>query len=146
VHPEKFLTIGPAINSDVATGWWTGMDMSTPLLLEVAPEIDSNPTNFYRGEGEGVYPGPLGAPPPDPRYRLALSMSVHPTYFDLAAPLTINWPNSSVCMADLREISGLVEAEDNQSEISFSILQGTLPWQPVIVGFIHRTDFCHASG
>jgi len=49
-------------------------------------------------------------------------------------------------MADLREISGLVEAEDNQSEISFSILQWTLPWQPVIVGFIHRTDFCHASG
>jgi len=34
--------------SGVATGW-TGMDMSTPLLLEVAPEID-----------------------PDSRYRLAL--------------------------------------------------------------------------
>jgi len=35
-------------NSGVATGW-TGVDMSTPLLLEVAPEIDTNPTIFYRG-------------------------------------------------------------------------------------------------
>ena len=32
-------------NSGVATG----LDMSTPLLLEVAPEIDTNPTSFYRG-------------------------------------------------------------------------------------------------
>jgi len=45
------------------------VDMSTPLLLEVAPEIDTNPTSFYRGRGSGV--GPVG-PPPDPRYRLAL--------------------------------------------------------------------------
>jgi len=30
-----------------------GVDMSTPLLLEVAPEIDTNPTSFYRGEGYG---------------------------------------------------------------------------------------------
>ena len=36
--------------SGVATGW-TGADMSTPLLLEVAPEIDTNPTSFYRGKG-----------------------------------------------------------------------------------------------
>jgi len=35
-------------------------------LLEVAPEIDTNPTSFYRGRGRGV------APPPDPGYRLAL--------------------------------------------------------------------------
>jgi len=41
-----------------------GVDMST--LLEVAPEIDTNPTSFYRGKGRGV------APPPDPSYRLAL--------------------------------------------------------------------------
>ena len=53
----------------------------TPLLLEVAPEIDTNPTSFYRGRGV--------APPPDPRYRLALAMSVHPTYFDLATPLIV---------------------------------------------------------
>ena len=32
----------------VAMGW-TGVDMSTPLLLEVTPEIDTNPTSFYRG-------------------------------------------------------------------------------------------------
>jgi len=35
-------------SSGVATGW-TGVDMSTTLLLEVAPEIDTNPTSFYRG-------------------------------------------------------------------------------------------------
>ena len=29
---------------------------------------------------------------------------------------------------------------DDQSEISFAIPQGMLPWQPVFVGFIHRTD------
>ena len=27
------------------------VDMSTPLLLEVAPEIDTNPTQFLQGEG-----------------------------------------------------------------------------------------------
>ena len=27
--------------------------MSTPLLLEVVPEIDTNPTSFYRGRGKG---------------------------------------------------------------------------------------------
>jgi len=33
---------------------------------------------------------------------------------------------------------------DYQSEISFFLIpQGTLPWQPIIVGFIHRTNFCH---
>ena len=33
------------------------MDMSTPLLLDVAPEIDTNPTSFYRGRGrKGVAP------------------------------------------------------------------------------------------
>ena len=34
---------------------------------------------------------PLGALPPDPLYRLALrtlAMHVHPTFFDLATPLT----------------------------------------------------------
>ena len=56
---------GAVIGSGVAKGW-TGVDMSIPLLLEVAPEIDTNPTSFYRGKGRGV------AVPPDPRYRLAL--------------------------------------------------------------------------
>jgi len=30
----------------VATGW-TGVDMSTPLLPEVVPEIDTNPVSFF---------------------------------------------------------------------------------------------------
>ena len=29
------------------------VDMSTPLLLEVTPEIDTNPTSFYKGIGVG---------------------------------------------------------------------------------------------
>ena len=62
--------------------------MSTPLLLDVAPEIDTNPTSFYRGRGKGV--SPVGS-----RLRLrtlvigsrsALAMSAHPTYFDQATP------------------------------------------------------------
>jgi len=52
-------------HSGVATGW-TGVDMPIPLLLKDAPEIDTNSTSFCRGRGSGV------APPPDPRYRLAL--------------------------------------------------------------------------
>ena len=38
--------------SGVATGW-TAVDMSTPLLLEVTREIDTNPTSFYKGIGVG---------------------------------------------------------------------------------------------
>jgi len=38
----------------VAMGW-TGVDMSTPLLPEVLPEIDANPVSSYsRGGGFGV--------------------------------------------------------------------------------------------
>ena len=55
------------------------VDMSTPLLLEVAPEIDTNPTSFYKGRGRGV------APPPNPvrpiGSRSALAISVHPHIF-----------------------------------------------------------------
>ena len=58
--------------------------MSTPLLLEVAPEIDTDPTSFYRGRGRGgrsasrpqLYARPQRSP--------CLS---GPTYFDLAMPL-----------------------------------------------------------
>jgi len=64
------------------------MDMSTPLLLEVAPEIDTNPTSFYRRRGRR---GGVG-PHPDPRYRLALAMSVHPTNFDPATSLVLVRP------------------------------------------------------
>ena len=70
--------------SGVAKGW-TGVDMSTPLLLEVAPEIHTNPTSFYRAGGlEG---GRFRLQTPVIGSRPALAMSVHPTYFDLAAPL-----------------------------------------------------------
>jgi len=34
--------------SGVATGW-TGVDMSTQLLLQIVPEIDANPVSFHGG-------------------------------------------------------------------------------------------------
>jgi len=42
----------PAGGSGVATGW-TGVDMSTPLLREVIPEIDANPMTFLGASGGG---------------------------------------------------------------------------------------------
>jgi len=45
-------------HSGVATGW-TGVDMSTSLLLEVTPESDTNPTSFYRGRGRSASRPPL---------------------------------------------------------------------------------------
>ena len=45
-----------SVFSGVATGW-TGVDMSTPLLPEVIPEIDANPMTFLaarRGWGASV--------------------------------------------------------------------------------------------
>ena len=62
------------------------MDMSTPLLLDVAPETDTNPTSFYRGRVRGWS---LRLQTPVIGSRSALVMSVHPTYFDLATPLSI---------------------------------------------------------
>ena len=76
---ELLVVLG---SSGVATGW-TGVDVSTPLLLEVAREIDTNPTSFCRG-GVG---GSLRLQTPVIGSRSALAMSVHPTYFDLATPL-----------------------------------------------------------
>jgi len=49
-----------------------GVDMSTPLLIEVAPEIDINLTSFYRRRLMGGGGSVRSASPPDPRYRLAL--------------------------------------------------------------------------
>ena len=60
------------------------MDMSTPLLLQVAPEIDTNPTSIYRRVGPvkvRTFDSPVGS------IRSTLAMSVHPTHFDLATPL-----------------------------------------------------------
>ena len=31
--------------------WWTAVDMSTPLLSDVASVIDANPVSFYGGRG-----------------------------------------------------------------------------------------------
>ena len=68
------------VGGGVATGW-TGVDMSTPLLLEVAPGIYTNPTSFFTGGWAGeslrLQTSVTGS-------RSALAMSVHPTYFDLA--------------------------------------------------------------
>jgi len=43
---------------------------------------------------------------------------------------------------NLHEIFGVgrTVTVDDQSEISFLIRQGTLPWQPVFVVFVHVTD------
>ena len=50
-HVDPFGCFVGLTASGVATGW-TGVDMSTLLLLEVAPEIDTNPTpSFYKGVG-----------------------------------------------------------------------------------------------
>jgi len=46
------MRIFPVCSQGVATGW-TGVDMSTPLLPEVVPEIDANPVGFYSGVGVG---------------------------------------------------------------------------------------------
>ena len=61
--------------------------MSTPLLPEVAPEIDTNPTSFYRGRGSVRLR--FGLDWPVGSIRSALAMSVHSTYFDPAMPLSL---------------------------------------------------------
>jgi len=72
LHESPFPFIPASLNQ------WRrhGVDMSTPLLLEVAPKIDKNPTSFYMGRGRSASPS-------------TLAMSVHPTYFDLATPLQL---------------------------------------------------------
>ena len=74
------------VGSGVATGW-TGMDVSTPLLLEVTPEIDTNQTSFTERRGGLVRS--LRLQTPVIGSHSALAMSVHPTYFDLAMPLNV---------------------------------------------------------
>jgi len=48
--------------------------------------------------------------------------------------------NSEMWPVFLCVASVLTMAADDQSEISFLIPQGTLLWQPISVGFVHRTD------
>ena len=50
VFDVKSVRLFSFSNRGVATGW-TGVDMSTPLLPEVVPEIDANPLSFYSGAG-----------------------------------------------------------------------------------------------
>jgi len=80
------------VASGIATVW-TGVDMSTPLLLEVAPEIDTNPTSFYGGRGRAG--GRSTSRPPVIGSCSALAMFVHPTYFDLVAPQRVSDPSLS---------------------------------------------------
>jgi len=49
----------------------------------------------------------------------------------------------NIYRADLRQICrvGGTMALDDHYEISFSIPQGTLPWQPIFVGLMHRIEF-----
>jgi len=46
-----------------------------------------------------------------------------------------------VCWTSLQQIFRVARtvAVDDQSEFSFLISQGTLPWQPIFVGCIHTT-------
>ena len=71
-------TATAAMMMPVASGrvdWGEHVGPSTPLLLEVAPEIDTNPTSFCRGR------------PPDPCYRLALrARHVCPPHIFLTCP------------------------------------------------------------
>jgi len=50
--------------------------------------------------------------------------------------------NLKIYWTDLHQIFkiGRTMAVDDQHEISFSIPQYTLPWQPIFVGMIHRTS------
>jgi len=52
LFPVFFLTL---IGVNEVYGQWRlhGVDMSTPLLLEVDPEIYTNPTSFFSGGGVG---------------------------------------------------------------------------------------------
>jgi len=41
------------IHSQVVATGWTGVDMSTPLLLETIAETDADPASFFGGGGWG---------------------------------------------------------------------------------------------
>jgi len=70
---------------------WTGVDMSTPLLPEVVPEIDANPVSFYSGGGgrvRGTAPGPCWGSAPDP-------IMTHAPCACHARPPHIFWPGDT---------------------------------------------------
>jgi len=74
VHFTRSHLSTVSLSSGVAKG--RGVDMSTPLLLEVAPEIDTNPTSFYRGEVGGS----VRLQTPVIGSRSPLAISVNPTF------------------------------------------------------------------
>jgi len=47
---------------------------------------------------------------------------------------------------DIRQIIGIGRTLVVDDKSDFLISRVTLPWQPLFVDFIHRTDFRHASG
>jgi len=76
-----------------------GCTCPPPLLLEVAPEIDTNLTR--------VGGGSLRLQTPVIGSRSALAMSVHPTYFDLATPLIRSFAYLSLCVDLLKHYGRL---------------------------------------
>ena len=91
------------------------MDMSNPLLLEVAAEIDTNQTSFIgveRGVAQTVLPV-IGS-------RSALAMSVHPTYFDLATPLE-TVPSSIRPRPTIRRVRRACDAAARRPTVAFSV-------------------------
>jgi len=93
-----------------------GRVVSTPLLLEVAPEIDTNPTSFYRGKGGGGgIEGSVRLQTPVIGSRSALAISVHPTYFDLATPLASAGTNYETVCVCLSQVGVLLKLMDGSS-------------------------------
>jgi len=87
--------------------------VSTPLLLEVAPEIDTNPTSVYRGRVE--VGGSVRLQTPIIGSRSALAISVHPTYFDLATPLASAGTSYGTVCVCLSQVGVLLKLMDGSS-------------------------------
>ena len=84
-------------------GQWRrqGVDMSTPLLLEVAPEIDTNPT---RGRGTGGRSGRL-------RPQTPVIGSRSPC---LSTPHILTWrppDDGDICLARMSQRNALIETK-----------------------------------
>jgi len=99
------------------------VDMSTQLLLEVAPKIDTNPTSFYRGRGRGSVRLRFGLDSPVGSIRSAVAMSVHPTYFDLATPLMSTFFRYTLDAAGVvtRAAMRSIESDGMESSLQLSV-------------------------
>ena len=58
----------------------------------------------------------------------------------LTIPFTIILTSTGPIFAKFARLVERTTAVDDQYEISFSILRGTLMWQAVFVGFTHRIE------